>query len=256
MRIKIVFILVINIHSCLFSQEPTEKGAYMRIGPQIGIMLNGQNSPQSYSVDIFTNSRMMSFNMEGGIGFYLNESNRLELNGSIGFFGLRKKKYKEEVLIRSDQYFIYDDFELDETNSTGNSLKDFKLIIDYVYDIEINKWKLSPNIGFGIRYMNHRDYQFVLREKNSNQFIEYNLTSHAKPDFNYRAGIRFHHKRWPYSEWYLSLTGGQINYSYSIQKVDQIPIHDPVDVRYGKHLIVISVGLKLINPFSMFKSNH
>ncbi|NOQ71114.1 MAG: hypothetical protein GQ574_03870 [Crocinitomix sp.] len=255
MKNGLLFILVLLFTSPLFAQQKDESRAYTRMGPQVGIMLTGKANPQTHSVDIFTNSRLMSLNLEGGIGYYLNKSNRLELNGSVGGFGLRDKKYKAEVLSRSDAYFLYNDFELDATNSTGNALRDFKVVIEYIHDLSIQKWKFSPSFGGGLRQVNHRDYKYGIRENTANQSIIYSLTSHTKPNFFYRLGLRFFHERWPDAEWYLNFSGGDVKYSYSIQETDPFSNSVPFTVNYRRHLLVVSAGIKLKILFSDYGTN-
>lgn len=256
MRKSILSILFLLGNFSVFAQNNGEGGFYMRLGPQIGILAIGKAKPQTHSVDIYTNCRLLSFNFEGGIGYYLNSSNHIELDGSFGGFGIRNKKYKEELLNRSVNYYLYNDFNLDPTGSTGNALLDLKLSLEFIHDFKFKKWKIAPSLGGGIRQINHRDYEYALREKSSNNATNYSLKSLTRPNYLYRFGVRIYHEKNPNAEYYLNLSGGDVNYNYSIRETNATVNSAPIEVKYKVHFVSISIGLKLKISFNDYNGNN
>ncbi len=243
-RSAVVTAILFFISSFSFSQSDSIIAAPI-FSFSVGLPIYQHLAEQDYGVELYSRSRNNVTNLKVGIQLKLDQKNRLEFLYQRTRFKMDESALATAYSERMPDAYIYSDFDIDNTNSTGNRFTLNSLELHYGRCYRIGKINLQPCIGLGAGLWSHRDYYYVRRPKENNNFTEYrfHLKKIVRP--TYTASIRTGIQRFPNTFIELSLRGGPNHYQYRteiLSKNSETPLISTA-VNYKRFIQTAQIGL-------------
>lgn len=170
-----ILFIISFVPACFIAQsDSTSKFSfYLSAGINAPLIIENANVAQPY--DAFSTQRKT----RGQFSFFVGRRFSSKWSTFIGVetssLGLKKDVYLKRLETQYTNSYVYDDFGSDATNSSGVGLKFISLSFRQMYHMEKGKIKMYPSLGFGVRYMNHRDFSYVVRSNQSNSTEIYRI---------------------------------------------------------------------------------
>jgi hypothetical protein len=226
------------------TQEEKEPKVFLQAGFGLGIPFIQQIENQPYVADIYTGYRKKNAFIRIGAGINLSNRDRLDIVFQPNAFQINKKDVKDAYLTRLPNHYIYHDFNVDNTNSTGNGNSLYSIDIQYSRKFTAGKLDLLPYGGSGIGFWNHRDYRYVLRAHNSNDFSTYSFKLKTNPSITYSTGLRVTWKKLRNNEIDLSFIGSyaKLRYDVNMEPGSQLIAPSTDDISFNRFVHAIRIG--------------
>ena len=230
-----------------YAQSDTSNFFYT-LGIGAGRIFNTDMPPQNYMLDLYPFSRKNAINFSISIGKKIKGKYHTELIFENKGLDFQKKEYIKGIEERLVDTLYYNDFNQDNTNSTGNRFTTSSFYFRLGYIIKSKKIDYLPFVSFGIRRWRHRNYNYILSPVNSNSYTKYNFDGTFKYRFAYNVGIKFKLKNWDYLQLGMNFTGGSATFEYNVKTTDYFGVSTERKVSFKRQMNLIGLSITMFIP--------
>lgn len=239
-----IILALLFIGFSTFGQTDSSR-IYLSFGVGGGLLFQSSVDLEDYPIDLYTQERELPLYLDFGVGLELRDKSRIELGYTPMSFRLDKPTLASKYIERLPNYHVYHDFNVDNTNSTGNGLNLHHLELRYLRIYEFGKFRMSPVLGAAIGIWTHRNLKYVLRDKTTNHYSTYRYDFKQKAAFSFKAQMRFGIQRFPNAFLTVTYTGVPSRYNYELKVFEnEIPgIEFSENIQFKRFVQVLNFGI-------------
>lgn len=219
---KYVLVAIVLLSFFSFGQKNEKDTAMISFyfGAGVNVPLSLSNKNDVIPHEAFATERKSGGMYQVALGYRFSKKWSTFVEFRQSHLWLRETDYVNRLESLYAESYVYHDFNVDATNSSGLGLRFNSYCIRQFMYLEYGKLKISPSLGLGIRYVGTRDFKYTLRPINSNVVYFYAVAFKKKVEFNVSPEIAFSYNDWSIS-FYLGTEFGQVTMPYKLQISDE-----------------------------------
>ncbi len=198
-----------------------------------------------YALDIFPFTKLDAVDVNIALGWRFANNIEMELDYLHKSLSVSRSQFDQTHRERHPSYFLYHDFDLDETNSTLTGFRYNGFLLGANYRLNLSKnLALLPGVKLGVAAWDHRDYSFVLREANSNQFSEFIVQPKFNPQLSYKAGVKFLFNTSIPCYLDIYITRSSVSIEYEVKNDMTEHTQEKIDVQAKSTFLSVGIGIR------------
>ena len=226
----------------------TGKDFYLTFGGGLGYSLKEDIKPQDHAVDLYPSLTNYSTQWMIGFGMKVSDKIQVEINYLSNRKSLDDDAYDADFSQRYSDMYLYKKFDNSLEYKPGRlSARIFQLRLSYL--ISLDKIIITPTIAPGIGRWNQYGYRYILRQKNSNSFVQYELEYDSKIHFIYHFGVKFALKKWPNTHAFLNYTGDRAKHFYTVNSTSSSGMVENQKINFSSSSNIVSFGVNFMVTF-------